>query len=141
MASGNFFPVDYKEFPFQEGDLLVSRRKSGKFAVNKILKVDRFNFEQGTSIIIQGQPFVATENDYLLVVSTAYGEDEFSSMEEARTAAQTGTWTVKIGHIPNRPPGATAGQTLVGNKPIADGELSGYKVWREAFGKGEAGIF
>src|SRR5689334_7963225 len=138
---GSFFPPEYKQFPFKEGDLLVSRRDNGKFAVNKILKVDRFDFREGSSLAIQGQVFTATEDDYLLVVSAAYGDYEFPSMEEARAAAKAGTWKVKIGHVPNRTPGAAAGQVLVGNAPVTDTELAGYKLWRAEFEKGKAGIF
>jgi hypothetical protein len=139
--AGNFFPPEYKQFPFKEGDLLIGRGRNGKFAVQKILKVDRFEFRKGSSINIQGRAFIATEDDYLLVVSAAYGDYEFQSMEEARAAAEAGTWTVKIGHTPNRTLGAAAGQTLVGNKPVVDAELTGYKLWKGAFDKGEAGIF
>src|SRR4051812_1472747 len=138
---GSFFPPEYKQFPFNEGDLLVSRRSDGKFAVNKILKVDRFDFRKGSSINIQGQVFTATEEDYLLVVSAAYGEPEFASLDEARAAAEAGLWNVKIGHAPTRAPGAAAGATLVGNAPVTDAELEGYKIWRAEFEKGKAGIF
>ena len=88
MEAGNFFPPEYKQYPFKEGDLLVSRRGDSRFAVNKILKVDRCELKQGASINIQGQAFVATEDDYLLVVSAAYGDDEFQSIEEASAAAK-----------------------------------------------------
>lgn len=141
IYAGEFFPPEYKQFPFKEGDLLVSKRSDGKFSVNKILKVDRFDFRKGSSINIQGQRFVATEDDYLLIVSAAYGEDEFSSFEQARAAAQSGKWTVKLGHAPNRTPGAAAGQTLVGHTPVREEELVGYKRWRQAFERGEAGVF
>ncbi len=59
--AGDFFPSNYKQFVFKEGDLLVSKRGDGKFAVNKILKVDRFEIKNGASISIQGQIFTATE--------------------------------------------------------------------------------
>lgn len=138
---GNFFPPEYKQFPFKEGDLLVSERSDSKFAVNKILKVDRFVFKKGSSINIQGRRFVATEDDYLLIVSSAYGDDEFSSFEQARAGALAGKWTVKLGHAPNRTPGAVAGQTLVGHAAVEESELEGYRLWRQAFEKGEAGVF
>ena len=89
--AGNFFPPEYKQFAFKEGDLLVSRDNGGKFAVNKILKVDRFDFRKGSSISIRGQIFTATEDDYLLIVSAAYGDAEFHSMEQA-AAAEAGAW-------------------------------------------------
>jgi hypothetical protein len=139
--AGSFFPPEYKQFPFKEGDLLVSRRNDGKFAVNKILKVDRFDFRKGSSISIQGQVFTATEDDYLLVVSVALGDYLFSSMDDARAAARAGTWKAKVRHIPNRPPGAAAGQVLVGNAPVTDAELEGYRIWKAEFEKGKAGIF
>ena len=141
VQAGNFFPPEYKTFPFKAGDLLVSKRSDGKFAVNKILKVDRFDFKKGASINIQGQRFAATEDDFLLIVSAAYGEDEFASMEAAQAAARSGKWTIRIGHAPNRTPGAAAGQTLVGHAPVTEAELGGYKLWRQAFDKGEAGVF
>jgi len=141
IHAGEFFPPEYKHFPFKEGDLLVSRRSDGKFSVNKILKVDRFELKKGSPINIQGKSFVATEDDYLLIVSAAYGEAEFSSFEEARTAARAGKWTVKLGHAPNRPPGAAEGQTLVGHAPVVETELTGYKRWKQAFERGEAGVF
>jgi hypothetical protein len=139
--AGDFFPPGYKQFPFKAGDLLVSQRGDGKFAVNKVLKVDRFEVKKGASINIQGKPFVATEDDHLLVVSAAYGADEFDSFEKARAAAIAGKWSVEIGHIPNRAPGAAHGQTRVGHRPVAEAELEGYKQWRRAFDKGEAGVF
>lgn len=139
--AGSFFPSNYKQFAFKDGDLLVSKRSGGKFAVNKILKVDRFEIKNGASISIQGQIFTATEDDYLLVVSAAYGESEFDSFEKARAAAHAGKWRVKIAHAPNRTPGAAQGQTYVGHQPVADEELAGYRQWRRAFDKGEAGIF
>ena len=74
IQAGEFFPPEYKKFPFKEGDMLVSKRSDGKFAVNKILKVDRFDFKKGASISIQSKKFTATDDDYLLVVSAAYGE-------------------------------------------------------------------
>jgi hypothetical protein len=138
--AGNFFPPEYKQFPFREGDLLVSQR-GGRFAVNKVLRVDRIELRAGESISIQGQVFTAPEDDYLLVVSAAYGTDEFETAEEARDAALAGTWSVQIGHVPNRTPGAAAGQVRVGNMPVVESELVGYKQWRAAFDRGEAGIF
>jgi hypothetical protein len=140
LAAG-FFSPNYKQFAFKEGDLLVSKRSDGKFAVNKILKVDRFDLKNGASKSIQGQQFTATQDDYLLVVSTAYGESEFYSFDEARAAAHAGIWRVRIAHAPNRAPGAAAGQTYVGHQAVADEELAGYTQWRRGFDKGDAGIF
>jgi hypothetical protein len=139
--AGDFFPPDYKQFRFKQGDLLVSKRKDGTFSVNKILAVDRISVLKGKSISIQSQRFVATEDDYLLIVSAAYGASEFGTFEEARTAALAGKWVVKVGHVPNRAPGAEAGQTLVGNAPVKAAELVGYEQWKRAFERGEAGVF
>jgi hypothetical protein len=141
IHAGSFFPPEYKEFPFKEGDLLVSKRNSGMFSVNKILKVDSFEVKKGASINIQGQQFVSPEDDHLLIISAAYGDDEFRSFEEASAAAQTGKWTIKIGHAPNRAPGAAAGQTFVGHAPVVEEELMGYRQWKQAFEKGDAGVF
>lgn len=140
-SAGDFFPSEYKRFPFKEGDLLASQRSDGKVAINKILRIDRFDFRKGQSINIQGKSFAATEDDYLLIVSAAYGESEFNSLEEARAAAKVGKWKVKIGHAPNRPSGAAEGQVLIGNAPVTEPELGGYRQWRKAFEKGEAGVF
>ncbi|OGB22321.1 MAG: hypothetical protein A3I66_20580 [Burkholderiales bacterium RIFCSPLOWO2_02_FULL_57_36] len=141
VLAGNFFPPEYKTFQFKEGDLLVSKRSDGKFSVNKILKIDRFDFKKGSAINIQGQRFVATEDDHLLIVSAAYGEDEFNSIEGASAAARAGKWKVKLGHTPNRTPGAAEGQTLVGSSQVLESELVGYRQWRKAFERGEAGVF
>lgn len=141
VHAGNFFPPEYKTFPFKEGDLLVSKGGNGKFAVSKILKVDRFDFRKGSAINIQGKRFVADEDDHLLIVSAAYGDAEFDSFEKAGAAAKAGTWRTKLGHAPNRPPGAAAGQTRVGNSPVLESELDGYRHWRQAFERGEAGVF
>jgi hypothetical protein len=139
--AGNYFPPEYKQFVFKEGDLLASSRGDGTYAVNKVLKVDRVDVKKGATIHIQGKPFVATEDDHLLVVSCAFGETQFKSLDEARHAARTGRWKVQIGHVPNRSPGAAAGQVLVGNSPVTESELQGYRQWKAAFDKGEASIF
>jgi hypothetical protein len=141
VHAGDFFPPEYKQFPFKEGDLLVSRDSAGKFAVSKILKIDRIGIARGESIIIQGKKFTAPVDDYLLIVSASYGVSEFGSLEEARAAALAGMWRVQLGHAPNRTPGAAEGQTRVGSAPVTEAELSGYRAWRKAFDKGEAGVF
>lgn len=97
--------------------------------------------KQGAAISIQGKRFVATEDDHLLIVSSALGAAQFKSFDEARQAAKAGRWKVQLGHAPNRSPGAAAGQTLVGNAPVTEAELSGYRLWKAAFDKGEAGVF
>ena len=71
----------------------------------------------------------------------AYGEDQFRSFEEARAAVLAGTWKVIVGHIPLRTPSVAKDGVLVGNVSISATELSGYKIWRTAFERGEAGIF
>jgi hypothetical protein len=139
--AGNFFPSEYKQFPFKEGDLLVSQDSDGKYALNKVLKVDKVVVRKGESINIQGRRFTAPEDDYLLVVSASYGESEFRSVEQARSAAKAGNWRVRYSHIPNRPPGAAAGQTYVGTSAVTEAELQGYRLWRKAFEDGEAGVF
>jgi hypothetical protein len=141
VMAGNFVPLEYKTFPFKEGDLLVSKGSSGKFSVNKILKIDRFDIKKGSAINIQGQRFVATEDDCLLIVSAAYGAAEFHSFEEASAAAKAGKWKVKLGHVPNRAPGAAEGQTRVDSSPVTESELVGYHQWRQAFERSEAGVF
>lgn len=139
--AGDFFPQDYKEFPFKEGDLLASPRDDGKYAVNKILRIDKVVLKAGDSISIQGQRFTAPVEDFLLIISAAYGHAEFDSLDEAKQAAEKGNWNISVGHAPNRPPGAAAGQILIGHMPVSEEELVGYQQWKEAFDKGEAGVF
>lgn len=140
-SAADFFPPEYKRFPFKEGDLLASQGSNGKFSVNKILKIDRVVVRKGQSINIQGRKFTAPVDDYLLVVSSAYGEFEFQSMEQARAAARSGTWKIQLAHVPNRPPGAAGNQVLIGSAPVTQAELGGYRLWRKSFDKGEAGVF
>jgi hypothetical protein len=139
--AGNYFPQDYKEFSFREGDLLASQREDGKIAINKVLRVDKVVLNSGDSISIQGQVFTAPEKDFLLIVSMSYGESEFSTIEQAKVAAEKGIWSVKMGHIPNRAPGASHGQVLISHQPVKQEELAGYKQWRELFDQKQAGVF
>ncbi|RYX94119.1 MAG: hypothetical protein EOO28_15890 [Comamonadaceae bacterium] len=141
VYGGNFFPPEYKVFEFREGDLLVSDHENGRYAVNKVLKVDRIELRKGEKVNIQGQIFEATEDDYFLVIGMCHGKDEFNSEAEAREAARAGNWTIQMGHTPNRAPGAATGQTWAGKAPVLPAELEGYKVWRTAFDKKEAGVF
>lgn len=141
LGQREFFPATYKQFAFQEGDLLASQRSDGKYAINKILKIDKVTLKPGESISIQGQQFTAPIEDFLLIVSAAYGASEFDSLDQAREAAAANKWTTKVAHVPNRPPGAAAGQTRIGSAPVTEAELAGYKIWRAAFDKGEAGVF
>jgi hypothetical protein len=136
-----FFPAEYKEFPFREGDLLASPRSDGKIAISKVLKIDKIIVRTGESISIQGQRFTAPVEDFLLVISCALGESEFASVDHARAAAASNKWTIRIGHVPNRAPGAAEGKIVVGSAPVTEKELTGYRMWREAFDKGDAGIF
>ncbi|HEY4176199.1 MAG TPA: hypothetical protein VGM90_05190 [Kofleriaceae bacterium] len=136
-----FFPPDYKEFPFREGDLCASQRADGKFALSKVLKIDKVVLRAGESLSIQNQRFTTPVNDFLLVISCALGAAEFDSLEQARAAAASNKWTLAVGHVPNRPPGAAADKIRVGSAPVTEEELKGYRLWRDAFDKGEAGIF
>ncbi len=139
--AGNFFPQDFKEFPFKEGDLLASQKADGKYAINKVLRVDNICLEAGDSISIQGQVFIAPEKDCLLIVSMSYGEDEFSTLEALKSAAQKEKWNVKMSHIPNRAPGAAHGQVYIGHSPVKQEELVGYYEWKSLFNEGKAGVF
>lgn len=139
--SGNFFPPEFKSFPFREGDLLCGQRASGRYAISKVLKVDKVHLRLGDKINIQSTVFTATEPDFLLIIGSAYGEEEFDSLDAARRAALSGAWRVGYGHIPNRPSGAAEGQELIGHEPVRDDELEGYRLWRTEFDAGRAGIF
>ena len=105
--------------------------------------VENVSFEigRGEAIYMGGKDIVATEDDYLLIIGCAYGEYEFDTAEEAQATAQEGSWTVRIGHAPNRSPGAAEGQSLIGHEPVHESELEGYHLWKEAFDAGEAGVF
>ena len=141
MIAGNFFPPDYKTFPFEQGDLLLSQDEGGKFSVSKVLKIDTVEVGRGEAIYMGGKDIVATEDDSLLIIGCAYGEYEFETAEEAQAAAQDGNWTVRIGHAPNRSPGAAQGQSLIGHEAVHESELEGYHLWKEAFDAGKAGVF
>src|ERR1700757_2029156 len=119
VSEGSFFPPAYKQFPFGEGDLLVNGSDGGKFNITKIVRVDRVDVKQGSSIHIGGKWYVAPEDDYLLVVGVAYGGHGFDSFEEARAAALAGEWKITIGHMPLRAPGAAQDQVLVGNAAVS----------------------
>src|ERR1700688_3742600 len=69
---GNFFPPEYKSFPFAEGDLLSHRSREGKYSISKVLKIDRITLKKGDTINIQRQAFVAPEDDFLLIISCAF---------------------------------------------------------------------
>jgi len=141
MIAGNFFPPDYKTFPFKQGDLLLSQSEDGKFSISKVLTIDKVEVTRGVAIYMGGKDIVATEDDYLLIIGCAYGEYEFDSVEAAQAAAHEGSWTVRVGHAPNRSPGAAEGQSLIGHEPVHESELEGYHLWKEAFDAGEAGVF
>jgi hypothetical protein len=139
--AGNWFPDDFKNFPFKEGDVLASKGENGKYGLNKVLRIDKVVLQTGESINIQGQLFTAPEEDFLLIISMSYGENEFSTLEEAKTAAKNGVWKTNMGHVPNRAPGAAVGQILVGNQSVKSGELVGYNQWKKLFDEGKAGVF
>ena len=139
--AASFFPENYKQFPFKEGDLLASKDRDGMYSITKILQIDKVILEPGDTIIIQSQRFTAPVKDFLLIISASYGESEFSSLEQAKQAASTGKWTVRFTRIPNRPPGAAEGLQLIGHAAVTEEELEGYYLWKAAFKKGEAGVF
>lgn len=139
--AGNWFLEDFKSFPFKEGDVLASQSVNGSYGLNKVLRIDKIVLRTGESINIQGQLFAAPEEDFLLIISMSYGEDEFSTLEEAKVAAKNGVWKIKMGHAPNRAPGAAVGQILVGNQPVKNEELVGYNQWKKLFEAGKAGVF
>ena len=139
-SGGNFFPPEYKFLRFKEGDVVAFETK-GKYAIERILKIDRVTVQSGQTINIQGQPFTATEDDYLLVVSASFSNPDFNTVEEARLATQNKSWRVQIGHVPRRTTGVGDGAVYLGNYPVTEDELSGYNLWKEAFDKGQAGIF
>ncbi|MFM7162985.1 MAG: hypothetical protein ACKO3P_21750 [Planctomycetaceae bacterium] len=142
IKAGNFFPPEYRQCPFEEGDLLVIHdQHTGRFAINKILRVDRIEVKQGESIAILDQRFTAPEDDYLLVVGFSVGVPEFETEEAARAATLAGTWNIRIGHVPIRSPGIAHGHVRVGNAPVTEEELDGYRMWRQEFDQGKAGIF
>ena len=135
-----FFPPEYQTFAHHPGDVFAELR-SEKYAVMRILTVDRFDIPQGGTIRIANQLMTATANDRLLVVGCALGGPEFKSVEEARTALRDGRWMPKIGHVPRRTAGMMESKIFVDNVPVQEDELRGYREWRQAFERGEVGIF
>ena len=113
----------------------------GKYAISRILKIDRIDVAKGASINIQGKSFTATEDDFLLVVSTSFSNADFGSIDEARRAVEDSSWHVAIGHVPRRPSGVGKDAVLLANQPVTDRELQGYREWKTAFERGDAGVF
>lgn len=140
MTAGNYFPPEYKSFPFKEGDTLAFPSK-GKYAILRILKIDRIDVAKDASINIQGKSFTATEDDFLLVVSTSFSNADFGSIDEARRAVEDRSWQISIGHVPRRPSGVGKDAVLLANQPVTDSELQGYREWKTAFERGDASVF
>jgi hypothetical protein len=137
---GEFFPPHYKEYAFKEGDVFACESDDG-YWLKRVLKVDRADFKQGQAINIQGKLFPAAEDDYLLIVSLSFGNAEFNNLDEARGAFNSRKWKIRVGHAPVRTSNELENAIYLGNFPVADSELDGYKEWKNAFDKGEAGIF
>lgn len=141
VRDGNSFPPEYKVFPYEVGDLLVNPKQEGKLSIVKITKIDRIPVMKGQSINIQGQRFISSEDDWLLIVSAVYGRSEFATLDEAIAAARSRSWTVHLGHVPNRAPGACSDMARIGREAVTKTELRDHKRWLDAFVRGEAGVF
>lgn len=141
MKTGNFFPPEFKQFPFKKGDVLASPREGGKFALSKIISIDKVIVAEGSPISIQGQVFVADEDDWLFVIGHSMGAEKFSTLDEAKAAALRGSWEVRVGFIPNRATGAAENSVWVANEEVTEDELQGYDDWKVAFAERRAGIF
>jgi hypothetical protein len=137
---GGWFPAEYKTCPFKAGDLLAFKSE-GRFALQRILTVDQVAVRKGADIQIQGRRFTAPEDDFLLIVGVAFSRADFDTIEEARAAAAARSWNVRIGHVARRVPGVGDGGVVVGHQPVEPHELEGYRMWKDAFDKGEAGVF
>lgn len=73
MKNGNFFPPEFKEFPFKKGDILASKNGSGAYTLDKIIAVDKVSVPHGTEISIQGQAFVSDEDDWYITKEELQG--------------------------------------------------------------------
>lgn len=157
MAGDEFFPPNYKTFPFSEGDFLASQDEGGTWGVQRVLKVDKVVIKKGKEISIMGQHFTAPFDDYLLVISVAsIGKSDksesdeetsiqmaenFESLDELTVAISDHSWITGIGHMPIRTDGIEESAIVIANKAVTKEELEGYSVWKKAFDAGEAGIF
>lgn len=138
-----FIPQSEKEFPYQEGDLLLMfNKKEQLFYVTKILKIERVIFKQGEVKNIAGQQIMAPEDDYFLSTVVKWTDCVYHSPEEAQNALQENNLTWEVTCIPMRPTGILIEyRGLIGHQEVTDEELQPYHEWKRKFDTGEAGIW
>ena len=141
MNEESFFPTEYKICPYREGDVLASQSSEGKFSISRILKIDHFQFNIGDKIRIQDKVFELEIADYLLIVSASLSGSIFADISSVRKAFDAKNWKIALGHAPMRTTSLNRDSIVLGNYAIHEYELEGYKIWREAFDRGDAGIF
>lgn len=134
-----WFPDEYKAFPYQAGDVLAEKERSGRYLLIRILKVERILVPKSSTINISGKLFQAPFDDWLLVISVLIGDPRFDSIELAQDYVKSSQWSGKL-HMPFIPPSARSG-VLVGHMSIQESDFEGYWSWRKDFAEGKAGIF
>lgn len=134
-------PAAHKSYGHVAGDILAWEASSnGKtWGLSKILKVDRVEIKAGSGIIILGNMVIPPADDFLIVVSQSIGHADYASLEEAKQAAKSNEWRVRVGHVPWRAPAGTG--VLVAHHAVTDEELQGYRLWNAKFLKGQAGVW
>lgn len=140
MTDAAFFPADYKSFRFVAGDV-IAQPEEGQYVLTRILSVDEIEVPQGGGITIAGTTMTATVRDTLLVVSCAFDQTRYPTPEAARAAFEAGRWEPSMLHVPLRTVFLGPDDVRVGHRPVDPAELDGYHLWRDAFARGEAGIF
>ncbi len=134
-----FFPEDYKQFRHSEG-MLLGGESNGKWSLIKILKVHRVDVYKGQTILIADHEITSPVDDFLFVVACSFS-NEYESIEALEQAVKDNTWTTRIGCVPRRTTGFSDDYSYLGREDASKDELKGFKIWRDAFEKGEAGIF
>lgn len=137
-----FIPQFEKEFPYQEGDLLMFfNKKTKSFYITKILKIERAIMKKGDVRNIAGQQIEAPEDDFFLIVAVKWS-DYYNSTEKAKEAVEKRKLTWKVQHIPMRPGCFIKDpKELVGHQEVSVEELESYNEWRQIFDKGDAGVW
>ena len=139
VQDGQFVPPDDKFFPYQAGDILLSR-EDGKFGVFKVTRVEKIELTPDQTINVAGQMITAPVSDYLLSVHIALSDYDYSDENEALTALRQKAW-MKVEHVPMRPSGLQTVVRKVSHEEVSESELEGYREWKQGWDSGTAGIW
>ena len=133
-----FFPAEYKKFPYSDG-MLVGFEEKGKWRLTKILKVHRVDVSKGQAIMIAGEEVISSVDDFLFVVAYA-ASDEYESLEALERAVSEKTCTLNIERSPCRTVGFSGDYRFLGFEDVSKEELREFERWKKDFAKGSKGI-